>query len=136
MREIKFRAYADGVMRYDITGLEHGEEYEMGGVFIDGDYYTLNEKSKHIHKFAILMQYTGLKDKNEKEIYEGDIVQWFLNEHVRTGIVNYISDAAGYDLKNFKNKWHIGVDFYRGEFEIIGNIHENPELMKDSKDEG
>ena len=69
MREIKFRVYnpKDNKVHYDITGFEFNNKCEMSGVFIDGDFFLKEEVE--------LMQYTGIKDKNGKEIYEGDILQ-------------------------------------------------------------
>ena len=80
-----------------------------------------------------LMQYTGIKDKNGKEIYEGDIVK-YLN---RIGKIEWHEYQASFDLTYVKaieglpyikirpisnNQWRI-------DLEIIGNIHENPELL-------
>lgn len=76
-----------------------------------------------------LIQFTGLKDKNGKEIYEGDIVKWFVNDVIRTGIVDYIDGYGGFDMKNFKDDYHVCCDWLRGEYEVIGNIYENPELQ-------
>jgi len=82
---------------------------------------------------GVLMQYTGLKDKNGKEIYEGDIIKCFdgINRHVVYG--EFSSDSGYYS--------HIG--FYLAEAEemyianenafIIGNIYENPELLELNK---
>lgn len=76
----------------------------------------------------ILMQYTGLKDKNGKEIYEGDILK------TDSGNKQVIYNAPSFDLEDYDNG-----DYYEGqnpychswnEFEIIGNIYENPELLE------
>ena len=85
-----------------------------------------------------IMQYTGLKDKNGKEIYEGDIVAFedsdggyeYPDLVVNTGIVEY-GELRFY----FTNRVAVEMDdFYIkdgrcDEIEVIGNIYENPELM-------
>lgn len=74
----------------------------------------------------ILMQYTGIKDKNGKEIYEGDIVRWnvvVVFEHETKAEVVFSKGsfmADQYLLNNLLNH----------DVEIVGNIYENPELLK------
>ena len=114
MREIKFRVY-DVELRVMYTpemDAEHGNLWSLdrcqGGVV---DYPN-----------GYLMQYTGLKDKNGKEIYEGDLM---LNR-------GYNGD------KPYEVYWHEGAAEFTNTYnhniaEIVGNIYENPELLEDVK---
>lgn len=75
-----------------------------------------------------LMQFTGLKDKNGKEIYEGDVVEFILpNEH--EGETEYIEEIT-YEGSSFVLDGNVPVDAFEKELEVIGNIYENPELLK------
>ena len=82
----------------------------------------------HGEEDVILMQYTGLKDKNGKEIYEGDIIKSIANGYryvvvFRNGIFRMKSIGSYMDIAT--------VGFTKHEpFVIIGNIFENPELLE------
>lgn len=72
---------------------------------------------------ALLVEYTGLHDKNGKEIYEGDIVK-------RTKAWEVLWMGYGWWLRNIKD----GASFPLGRYEVyevIGNIYENPELLEE-----
>ena len=76
------------------------------------------------------MLFRSLKDKNGKEIYEGDIVKTVY----KTGCVEYCEKQARYNIY-LKSKYRLNeMNFMKNmadECEVIGNIYENPELRKD-----
>ena len=78
-----------------------------------------------------LMQSTGLKDKNGKKIFEGDIVDY----KGRKAVIKWHSSYASFiyrfvdELKERVSEWHpLFLAYYH--FEVIGNIYENPELLE------
>ena len=82
----------------------------------------------------ILMQSTGLKDKNGKEIYEGDIVKYEAGCNTVTEEVVYDKNLAGFGVKDADaviifTFWELAEDIDLHSFEVIGNIYENPELL-------
>lgn len=122
MREIKFRAWSESAQKMHPIWKKTDDER--------GEY--------------ILMQFTGLRDKNGKAIYEGDIVQY---RGGNPGIGGYKEIAGG----NYKVVWEIykfrlrrtdqkrWLQSTKGigmiwqspkEWEVIGNIYESPELLK------
>ncbi|MGQ3739327.1 YopX family protein [Bacillus thuringiensis] len=121
MREIKFRTWCkEGPSMLDWDYLINEPDFAdfMKGAHVEDAYYSR------------LMQYTGLKDKNGKEIYEGDIIK------SEDGIVSRIV----YDEASFKSVWihndHLVNCILDNLFIktlnpiVVGNIYENPELIK------
>ena len=77
-------------------------------------------------------QYTGLTDRNGKRIFEGDIVEEGCNGLI--GVVVWDNTKGTYKLKDFGEGYEI--ENAHIEWEIIGNIHDNPELLKGGADNG
>lgn len=134
MREIKFRAWDSynqrmtQVVQTNVSMYGYCEQPYVKVVDKDVD-ITKKLERKIDTLFAYdLMQYTGLKDKNGVEIYEGDIVK--VNDYYDNicfeGIVEF--DNASFNINQFGAMYHYRwVDY---EVEVIGNIHENPELLE------
>lgn len=95
--------------------------------YFDNEYaYTHTFEEEEI----IIEQCTGLKDKNSRLIYEGDILQDCEQK------INVVFDEENHCFMFKYQKTHaykpIGcLDVLDGDFEVIGNIHENPELMEE-----
>ena len=96
------------------------------------DWWDLCEIANRYFQFdcsAEVMQYTGLKDKNGKEIYEGDIVTMVNSDHYMKGLlfkVHWLSNSFWMsDINGESETW--SPSFF--EWKVIGNIYENPELL-------
>ena len=76
-------------------------------------------------------QYTGLTDKNGKKIFEGDVVQFFGTYPLEVFIENGHAKIRFYDTysKRQYEELFFGHDEEYGKCEVIGNIHDNPELI-------
>lgn len=122
-REIKFRAWDDEIkeMIDDLWRINLGEGYVY---YYDGKDEIQRCKTKH------LMQYTGFKDKNGREIYEGDIIQYkttyYGNHKTHTTLVEWKDDL---EHDGFGEPLAMGYIFHGIENEVIGNIFENPNLL-------
>lgn len=97
-----------------------------------GGFYLGSVNSELISGDDLIMQYTGLKDKNGKEIYEGDVIEHIQGIYDRTKIkekVFWNDELAGFNpFSDYDSDCDIYVEMET--VEIIGNIHENPELLE------
>lgn len=124
MRKLKFRAWdkEKNIMVYEDTYVCDMTITFGGRVFCHDSYYGIRDSNFD------LMQYTGLKDKQGKEIYEGDIVKHSIYQAGPFKVI-YTPDNTGYDLTNGITSMHLGR-LCEPDLEVIGNIYENPELIK------
>lgn len=121
MREIKFRAWDK----------ERSEMYEVDALHFHRQLIEVDSETDHqttsIEPYE-LMQYTGLKDKNGTEIYDGDIIR---------GLHDF--GPGGFSVIAAPVKYHVihGYQlhyFLLEQTEVIGNIYENPELLERGSD--
>jgi uncharacterized phage protein (TIGR01671 family) len=124
MREIKFRAW----------DMQCKKMSKVNMILFNTNEIDIDEnfgEPKSIEHFE-LMQYTGLKDKNGVDIYEGDILQFETGGIIKTTIVSF--ERGSFVVKNSQGKFltesvdHILELNEEVYLEIIGNIHENKEL--------
>lgn len=116
MEKIKFRGMdANGVMRYGKLSQDkenstsYYKEYSQRICWNDSNIPVSNKS---------LGQFIGLSDKNGKEIYTGDIVEW----------MHYTEGKKHTEIKDLHTLCDGFFDGQQGEFEVIGNIHENPKI--------
>ena len=126
MTELKFKAF----FKVD------GQIYEVLSIDFLNKEVTLWDKETAVNFEASfdeieLIQYTGVNDKNGKEIYTGFLVKWGL----RTYKICFNCGFYMHDLSRINPEYPITKEFKKAsdEFEVIGNIYENPEILKDTK---
>jgi uncharacterized phage protein (TIGR01671 family) len=138
MREFKFRAWSKARKMFIIDGMNIEEIQQDASKSLELPLIISQEE-------CIWQQYTGLKDRDDKEIYEGDIVYcYFANrpEKENLGIIEFSEKYSHFGIRITRNSVYVAAmdvpkpffNFITNEsdllVDIIGNIFQNPELVK------
>jgi len=109
----------------------NGKLYATVAASNEEDYFAKQNEFKEFVKHHTVGQYTGLKDKNDKEIYEGDIIKWVdWSGHKRKTEVRYDEEWKRFCVW-LNGAETIGVNKHLSDdIEVIGNKFDNPELTK------
>jgi uncharacterized phage protein (TIGR01671 family) len=125
-RQIKFRYYDPQLKK-----LVYSDEWEIKNVF-----ERLSIFFNHAALYCVdgqIQQFTGLLDKEGKEIYEGDIIhRYFSHDNQYTYLVDYNQEDCAYVLKK-GNEESFMLYVPVKTFKVVGNIFENPELLEKCK---
>lgn len=134
-REIKFRAWDQEKLKMLFPSvfclIDGNNVFKLNPHIQDNNYYKLEFEGR----FDI-MQFSGLKDSDKNEIYEGDIIRCFDSEEKAVcHIVVWDEDQARFAAQSLQYKESGPCGIFQGwinEFKkkVIGNIYENPELLK------
>ena len=133
MRDIKFRCWdTENKEMLEVQELDYEDSYNgqpMIRTTMYSDYFDTED--------MILMQYVGLKDKNGKEIYEGDIVKFRFKDDREEfpdliGYIEYQTTFTAFIIMS--NQGSFKIDITEIKFiEVIGNIYKNPELLEEGE---
>lgn len=135
MRAIKFRAWDKINKRMSRINQWN---FEFGDLWVEA-----NEEDWENQPDFEIMQYTGLKDKNGKEIYEGDILKYhdymfnFKADQIHIGVVRWQDWNGAFDCerrlidgREVKPEHGLPGIQFKFQAEVIGNIYENPQLLE------
>jgi uncharacterized phage protein (TIGR01671 family) len=131
MRPIKFKVWDKELKQYNSPNAHHlSKEGETLSIILNSDIEKISGNDRFV-----IQQYTGLKDKNDKEICEGDIVHYLFDgaSYPKEAQDKYLtcvydSDFGGFSFDDTDSSYYWAE--IRGYVEVVGNIFENPELLK------
>lgn len=133
MREIKFRVWDESskTMKHKISPFGAEASDDLNDFFEESSYHD-----------NIYLQYTGIKDKNGKEIWEGDMVEFCFNDYTRRkprlnikgkGKIIFDEETARFVVAPIEitdQQYNLYMSINPNQVSIIGNIYENPELLR------
>lgn len=127
---IKFRAWNGyrKIMADYVSAIQNGDTQgtpSSVNVIVNRKNETWDIKNDDVK----LLQFTGLKDENGKDIYENDLVR--LTDDLEDPIYKVIFDEAKFEISGGGVCYDLGEEFMNCE--VIGNVHENPELLEEDK---
>lgn len=131
MRDIKFRCWdTENKEMLEVQELDYEDSYNgqpMIRTTMYSDYFDTED--------MILMQYVGLKDKNGKEIYEGDIIKICAEGLGGEAIGKIVYDEydLAFVLRNEVEELSECLWYAEQQLEVIGNIYDNPELLREGE---
>ena len=140
-REIKFRGQTrrKGELIINMAGDKCEANWVYGGIFPQnsgGDFAIIYEQTsceKRVVYADTVGQYIGVDDKNGKEIYEDDIV---LSDDGKVGQVQWFEEHLAFMIWCVTdNKVYFAYDNDFSNIEVIGNVYENADLLKEAEDE-
>ncbi len=146
-REILFRGqHRRKGEKVKLDGTPVESKWVYGGICqFNEDRSIIYQTEPEFQKYSVYTdtvgQYTGLKDKNGRKIFEGDIVRLFNRngQEIMSYVVEWYSDCSMFVLDCIDFDMEFDTDFtvfYGDEFEIVGNIHDNPELVRKDEENG
>ena len=122
MREILFRGIEKGTKRFvygDLIQMSNGKR-----AIVECDTFIVNSSIDVIPE--TVGQYTGLKDKNGKMIFEWDVIEWEINGRKHIAPVEYFDDGASFMMnKDVETGFGVFNDFLRGEYTVLRTIHDD-----------
>lgn len=138
MRDIKFRVWNSSSKEYisnNFVYMSPNGELLFAPILSKPNLYK--QVSDILDGENIVERWTGLKDKNDKDIYEGDICSFTSKTGKHVGTVEWLDDLAGFGLRMIKNNFlytfseldTMGINL--DTLEVVGNIRENPEFLEE-----
>jgi uncharacterized phage protein (TIGR01671 family) len=133
-REIKFRVWSK-----ETKSFLHADDIAIcnnGNVLIYDWHHDYGKSWGPSFDNHAIQQYTGLKDRNGVEIYEGDVIESFYSgkypEPIEVHVVKAETRCGGFSpfVDKYDTEWYAG-EFEQPNIEVIGNLYENPELLND-----
>ena len=121
-----FRVWSKSIGKYIDFGMMISQDGKL--LYMDLGHESQEVPSEDYSDYIVEFP-TGLKDKNGEEIYEGDIVGFKWTK--RLYVVTYRRYDASFILENDEWEETIHLSLDKDDFEVVGNIHENPELLEE-----